>query len=281
MNAHDAKKLASLFTESAVITDAGVPIVARGRDSIEARYRRSFDAFSDFTAAPSRIFVTGDVAIVEWSWRGTHTGDLGPAKATHEPTGAAAVDVLWFAADGRVEVLHSYCDWNTVLAHVGASPARVRPIPDLATRPLIVTNGGEAEPQNLAMARTMLGAWEKKSVSDFVQHLADDETWDDLTQAETIRGKPASKQLFADWIKAFPDAKTDTMNAWAIGDFVIVEGTFSGTHQGAFAGIPPTKKSLHVHGIDILQFDDGKIVKGWSYTNGLEAATQLGLVPPR
>ena len=63
--------------------------------------------------------------------------------------------------------------------------------------------------------------------------------------------------------KAFPDLKATTPNTWGVGDFVIAEGSASrAPTRAAFIGIQPTKKSINLHGLDIIQFKDGKVVKG-------------------
>jgi hypothetical protein len=40
-----------------------------------------------------------------------------------------------------------------------------------------------------------------------------------------------------------------------------------------------TKKTVNVQGLDILLMKDGKIAKGWGFSNSMQMATQLGLVP--
>ena len=43
--------------------------------------------------------------------------------------------------------------------------------------------------------------------------------------------------------------------------------------------VPATKKPINYHALDIMQVKDGKLVHGWTYANGFEFATQLGLAP--
>jgi steroid delta-isomerase-like uncharacterized protein len=125
----------------------------------------------------------------------------------------------------------------------------------------------------------MFAAFEKKSDADFLAGASDDITWDDMTQPETMKGKAAGKKYFNEMTKAFPDIKAATTNAWGIGDYVIAEGNITGTHKGALFGIQPTKKQISLHGLDIIQFKDGKIINGKSYANGVEMMMQLGMMP--
>jgi len=280
MNAHDAKKLAALYTDSASVNVAGTPGEAKGKDAIAGQYQKLFDAFSNFKTAASRVFMKNDVVVVEWAWNGTHSGDLHGIKATEKPAGTMGVDVIWFSPEGLIKEQHTYYDMGTMMSQIGLSKQKGRPAPTLATAPQFVTSSGSAEEtKNVELASKMWGALEKKSEADFIGSSAEDITWDDMTQPETMKGKAAGKKYFNEMTKAFPDAKASITNSWAVGDFVISENTFTGTHKGAFFGMQPTKKSVNMHGLDIMQFKDGKVVKGWSYGNSAEMMTQLGLMP--
>ena len=144
---------------------------------------------------------------------------------------------------------------------------------------MIVSTNNPDETKNVDAATKMFGAFEKKSDADFLGSASDDITWDDMTQPETMKGKAAGKKYFVAMTTAFPDVKATTTNAWGVGDFVIAEGTLSGTHKAAFFGIQPTKKQINLHGLDIIQFKDGKVISGRSYGNGAEMMMQLGLMP--
>jgi steroid delta-isomerase-like uncharacterized protein len=280
MNAHDAKKVAALYTETAVVNVAGTPGEAKGRDAIAAQYQHLFDAFATFKSAPSRIWMKGDAVIVEWGFTGTHSGDLHGIKATEKPVGTMGVDVIWFSPEGQIKEQHTYYDMGTMMSQIGLSKQKARGVPTLAATPVVaVSNGTADETKNVEAATKMWAAFDTKSEADFLGGTADDVTWDDMTQPEASKGKAAGKKFFNAMTKAFPDAKSTSTHAWGVADFVISEGTFSGTHKGALFGIQPTKKSVNMHGVDIMQFKDGKVIKGWSYGNSAEMMSQLGLMP--
>ena len=71
LNAHDAKKVASFYTDTAILRMPGTPDVV-GRDAIAADWQKRFDSVSSSKSMPNRVFVKGDVVIVEWTWTGTH-----------------------------------------------------------------------------------------------------------------------------------------------------------------------------------------------------------------
>jgi steroid delta-isomerase-like uncharacterized protein len=190
------------------------------------------------------------------------------------------VDVMWFTPDGLIKEQHTYADMGTIMSQIGASKQKARAVPTLASAPTVVTSTNSAdETKNVETAKKMFGAFEKKNDADFLGNTSDDIAWDDLSTPEMMKGKAAGKKFFADMTKAFPDVKLDGTNVWGIGDFVIAENTMTGTHKGAFMGIQPTKKSVNLHSIDIIQMKDGKAIKGWTYANGAEMMMQLGLMP--
>jgi steroid delta-isomerase-like uncharacterized protein len=279
MNAHDAKKLAALYADGAIVKLAGMPDNV-GRDAIAQGYQHEFDAFSDTKSQATRVWVKDDVAILEWAWAAKHTGDLGPIKATEKPVGAQGVDVLWFTADGTaIKEQHTYFDMGTILSQIGVSKQRARAIPTVSpgTMPqIILATGDAAEQKNADAANRMWAAFEPKGENDFVAGLGDDVQWDDLTFPDTSKGKEAGRRYFKQMTVAFPDLKATPANAWAVADYVIVEGAMTGTNKGPLFGVPAKNKAVNVHMIEILQYKDGKAIHGWSYANGAEMAQQLG-----
>lgn len=62
-------------------------------------------------------------------------------------------------------------------------------------------------------------------------------------------------------------------------DKLVVRWTNSGTHVGEFLGIPPTKKSFSVAGIDIYRLEGGRLAEHWHVIDQLSMLQQLGLLP--
>ncbi|MBX3213917.1 MAG: ester cyclase [Labilithrix sp.] len=279
-NARDAKALSGFYAEGGVVKIAGAPADASGREAIAQSYGKLFEAFKDYTVAPSRVFVKGDVAVVEWAFNATHTGDLWGIKATEKKVGAAGVDVLWFTPEGEIKEHHVYYDGGTILSQIGLSKQKARPIPALAANAEVVTSTGAPEETKNVEALTAMGAaMEAKKEADWLGAMTDTVEWDDMTQPQTSKGKAEAKKFFKAMTTGFPDAKTTVVNAWGIGDFVIHETTWTGTHKAAFFGIPATKKSVTVKSVDIIQYKDAKLAKGASYSNGADFMQQLGLMP--
>jgi steroid delta-isomerase-like uncharacterized protein len=282
LNAHDAKKISSFYTANAVQKVAGVPTDMTGPEQIQAGYQKMFDAFANFKTAANRIFKKDDVVIVEWAFTGTHSGDLWGIKATEKPVGANGVDIMWFDKDsGLIKEHHIYYDGATTLSQIGVSKQKARPIPTLATTmpAPIESKGTPEETKNVEAYKSMSAALETKKEADFLATVADNVEYDDYTMPQTMKGKADAKKFFKEMTTAFPDAKMTPLNTWAFGDFVVAEIQWTGTNKGAFMGMPATKKSVNMKGVDVHQYKDGKMVHGWSYSNGAEFAQQMGLMP--
>lgn len=61
----------------------------------------------------------------------------------------------------------------------------------------------------------------------------------------------------------------------AVGDTVIENWIFQGTHTGEFMGTPATGKQLQVRGIEIWRLADNKIVERWGVVDAAGVMEQL------
>ena len=63
------------------------------------------------------------------------------------------------------------------------------------------------------------------------------------------------------------------------GDAVTVRFTMTGTHVGAFMGVPPTGRTIALPGITILRFEGETVSERWSCTDLLGLLGQIGPGP--
>jgi predicted ester cyclase len=107
---------------------------------------------------------------------------------------------------------------------------------------------------------------------------APDGVFHDYTQPKDVDSAgnvAALTQLF----KGFPDAAIDAASMWGAGDYVVSEGTFSGTNKGALPMMGITKatgKAVKVRFLEITKIEGGKIKEDWLVFDSLAFATQLG-----
>jgi hypothetical protein len=57
-----------------------------------------------------------------------------------------------------------------------------------------------------------------------------------------------------------------------------MRGTFSG---GRFQGLDAVGKPITMRGCDVLEVEGGRIVRNTAYSDGLDFARQIGMLPPQ
>ena len=78
--------------------------------------------------------------------------------------------------------------------------------------------------------------------------------------------------------QAFPDLHWYADEQISDGDRVVTRFHWTGTHQGIFAGIPPTGKSVSVKGVVIDEYRNGLIARSRILSDDLGMMQQLGLI---
>lgn len=84
--------------------------------------------------------------------------------------------------------------------------------------------------------------------------------------------------------KAFPDFNVKITNTEINGNNANINWTVTGTNTGEFQGNAPTGKTIKMHGISVLTFnEDGKATKEDAFYANLVVYEQLGYTvsPPK
>lgn len=107
---------------------------------------------------------------------------------------------------------------------------------------------------------------------------------DGFVDHEGGAGFPATKagtlDFFRTLLDAFPDLNMIVEDLLAAADKAVARVRVTGTHQGAFMGIPPTGATVDLQLIDIMRFDGaGQVCEHWGVTDMLTLMQQLGVVP--
>jgi steroid delta-isomerase-like uncharacterized protein len=99
------------------------------------------------------------------------------------------------------------------------------------------------------------------------------------------RGPEGMKQVISLFRMAFPNIQITPEQVFAEGDTVIGRGSWEGTHQGAFQGVPPSGARVKVPYMDIWRIEDGKFVENWVQMDMLGLMQQVGAfslpIPPQ
>jgi predicted ester cyclase len=88
----------------------------------------------------------------------------------------------------------------------------------------------------------------------------------------------AAKQEAADFRLGFPDVVSTIEDLIAEGDKVAARWRARATHQGEYAGIPPTGKEVEFTGISVYRIEEGKIAESWTVEDELGLMRQIGAV---
>jgi steroid delta-isomerase-like uncharacterized protein len=234
----------------------------------------------------SRTWTKGDMVVIEWVATGTQSKEWMGIPATEKPWGVQGCSVIWYNQDGLITKDHRYFDVGTILSQLGVSKQKARAIPAIpSSTEAHVSKGDPSEDKEAEWLKSVNTTIEKHDVKAFLDGLTEDTLYDDYTMPTTMKGKAPAKTFIESFTKAFPDIKFDVANAFGVEDFAIQEYVMNGTQKapltmGPGMTIPNTKKSISYHSLDIMQVKDGKCVHGYTYANGAEFATQLGLMPP-
>lgn len=118
-------EIANLYTDDATIMTPDVGEIS-GRDAIAAYFSEFVQGFSDVSWEPLSKFESGNTAIDEGYFLGTHTGPLeGPSGETIQPTGKRVrlreCDVATVES-GRITSHRFYFDMMQFLDQVGLAP---------------------------------------------------------------------------------------------------------------------------------------------------------------
>jgi steroid delta-isomerase-like uncharacterized protein len=104
-----------------------------------------------------------------------------------------------------------------------------------------------------------------------------------IVEHQPFPGKTADlkgvKEGFRELRAAFPDLKFTLEDQIVEGDKVAIRGTLSGTHKGAYLGIPATGKTFSIESFDIVRVENGKFVEHWGITDQAKMLGQLGVMP--
>ena len=99
----------------------------------------------------------------------------------------------------------------------------------------------------------------------------------------TYNGIDAFLGYVQGYLTAAPDSKINLKNVVESGDWVFVEGEYSGTNTGPLASpqgtIPATGKRFVLPYVDVFEVRNGKIAKHRTYFDQMSFLGQLGLIP--
>ena len=119
---------------------------------------------------------------------------------------------------------------------------------------------------NTAIARRWFReVWVEGGESAIDELMAPDSTaW---MEGRVVSGRNEFKEVRAQLLEVFPDLVITADDIIEQHDKVAVRWTVRATHMGNGLGLTPTRRTVSFRGMTWMEFQDGRIVRGWDSWN--------------
>ena len=257
----DADLLRSVYADPPNVALFGSGYAVQSRNELKSLFRASLSLGDDLRMAPARVWITGDVAIVEWAMKARPARDGAPRDKHF-------LDVDWFDESGQIREQHVYGD-------------RSDPVRDLPPAPEVFV-GAKLPSETAQNDHASALAYALNTHDPGVAAAAfeeDAELWTNVDGA-TVTGRVAISELFADALRAVPDQHWRVTDGWGIGPFAVILGTVAGTWKAKLAAPAVDTAFRECHVALIASFQPGRpIGHAWVYVVRHELERQLYGVP--
>ena len=140
-----------------------------------------------------------------------------------------------------------------------------------------------AEQDLIKLARENVEAYNTGDWQRLKAPLASDVVYDEVGSQRRMQGADQLVEAYQGWKQALPDGKGTIRNAFASGNSVAIEVTWTGTQTGPLVGpggtIPPSGKSMSLPGAQLITFQGDKIKELHQYFDLMTLLQQLGAAP--
>ncbi len=99
---------------------------------------------------------------------------------------------------------------------------------------------------------------------------------DDFIHNGQIRGRRGQREVYEEFLAAFPDLKTEIVEILACDDLVAVHRRWTGTQAGPFQGVEATGRQVDFESTAIVKIRDGQITEYHGVVDMLRLMEQLG-----
>lgn len=95
-----------------------------------------------------------------------------------------------------------------------------------------------------------------------------------------IKGLHRFRALMEGTYAAFPGIIWHTHELVCAPGRVVIRYYFDAVHRGAWLGVPPSHRMVHLEGIELLHIEGDRIVEIWNYADVMGLAAQLRAADP-
>lgn len=275
------------YTENAVseAVDATPPSTT-GRAAILERAKAEAAGFPDRRGELRLVLANGEHVAGIALYTATNTGEMpGPDGKPMKPTGKAIGLLFGHVVDldatgSKASRDAGYVEEGTMMAQLGLNPmpARAAEKASGATPKVVIAKNDAGETANLDATRAAFDVFNKHDLKAMAALIPDDYKLIEIGQPKDM-DKKASLASLAEMFSAFPDVALSAPTRWAAGDYVVTEGTLTGTNTGDLKsmGVKKTGKKVTARFLQILRYENGQPKEEWLFYNGAAFAAQLGL----
>lgn len=147
-----------------------------------------------------------------------------------------------------------------------------------------MTTSFSHDDQELQVIERTVETWNSHDVEGFLDCLADEVYWDDPAMPRPAENKVDVRRWCETLMRAIPDFTFKICQPYRGTDHrYAVHWEATGTLTGCFdpPGFAPTNRHFRTHGVDLIEFHDGRISRIVTNFDGFRAGEQMGLLPPR
>jgi hypothetical protein len=279
------------YAKDAVSTQPGLgaPDVT-GADAILASVQAQGAAFPDQNGTLQLVLQNGGHTAAVAIIAGTNTGPMktpqGDVPATKKKFSLVFGHEVDFDPSGTMAAHEiAYGDVGTMLAQLGVMKGMpMRPLAKAwaKTPEVVIAKDDDAEKANVEAVNAFVDTFNKHDLKAFGAALAKKTVWSDYGAPKDLDTKGAIADAKTFWA-AFSDVKITPDSVWGAGDYVVLNGTMSGTNDGNAPQmhLKKTGKSFTSPFLQIFKLEGGKVSRTWIFFQTIGFATQLGLVPSK
>jgi len=248
-------------------------------DDLVASFKSMKAGVPDFKLTPQIVLVSGRTILAVELVTGTASGTLktpmGDVPPSNKKLGALMFHRLTMNDANKVTEEWSYGDDASMMSQLGmpipgVPPGRAAAEKGIDGAPNVLVAADDAqEKTNSETIDKLVTALDGGKIPDAIALLAPDVVISDQSNTSDIVGTKAIEGVYKNAFAALTNRKHAFTGSWAVGNYVVRTGTFTATSKG---------KTFTSDLAQIFVLKDGKVTRNWIFQNGMQIATQLGLV---
>ena len=240
------------------------------------------NAFADYKSERSAILVNGNKAAAVTLLTGVHKNPSIGIPPTGKPISLIQIQVAEYDPQGKIIRARHYVDFSTLLHQLGVVASASAIKSEKSWTPIrVVARNDAGEKENLAVVQRGLEELGKSNVKGALAMYAPDATFRYVPQAVPGNGISEIEQLIGGYVSLSTGFQLEVADAWAAGDWVVVEMTARGSLAEDLPGWKGSKgKKWQLSSADLFRLAGGKVKEHWSFANGLKFAFDVGIFDP-